>query len=237
MSLIERRERTSQYKTKTGFAVEALRDAISNGRMQPGERLIVGRLAEQLGMSATPIREAIRILQAEGWISHQPHRGVSVTDFSLNDAEEIHLLRGLLEGLATSLAVSKVTEAQLDKLENLAARVETAYALGNNKQVMQANAEWHLYIYRISGTHYLEEFLHRLWAVFPWDSIWRIPGRAAQSIAEHTEIMAAIRERDASRASELMRRHILRNQESTLLFLSSASGQQPGQEAEVHSVS
>lgn len=211
----------NNHKTKTDAAVDSIRAAITRGDVKPGERLVVSRLSEEMGMSPTPIREAIRILEAEGLINHRDHLGVSVVDLSADAVEEIHMLRGLLEGLATKLAVPRLTDTDLTKLEALAAEVDEAQAFNDRAKLTKANADWHLYIYEASGTEYLRAFLLRLWAVFPWDSIWMIPGRAKQSVVEHAAIMDAMLTRDADLASKLMHDHILRNQESSLEYLRS----------------
>ncbi len=223
----------NEHKTKTAAAVDSIRAAISRGDIKPGERLIVAKLSGEMGMSPTPIREAIRILEAEGLINHRPHLGVSVVDLSPEAVEEVHMLRGLLEELATKLAVPRLTEVDLARLEALAAEVGEAQMSNDHARLTKSNADWHLYIYEASGTEYLRAFLLRLWAIFPWDSIWMIPGRAGQSVIEHAEIMDAMRTRDPDLASKLMRGHVLRNQESSLDYLRSlkAAGERAAEDS------
>ena len=207
------------HRTKTALALEALREGILQGEIKPGERLMVARLAEELGMSATPIREAIRILGAEGLINHRPHYGVSVADLSLEDAREIYMLRGYLEELATRLAVPRLTDQDIEKLKALENDMQQACASGDRDGLTKANADWHLCIYRASGTKHLLGFILRLWALFPWDTIWVIPGRREQSLAEHAEIMRAILARDAETAGRLMHDHVLSGQSSVMQHL------------------
>jgi DNA-binding GntR family transcriptional regulator len=96
-----------------------------------------------------------------------------------------------------------------------------AHAKNDHVQLMQANADWHLLIYSASGSRYLTEFIQRLWTVFPWDTIWVIPGRTERSMREHAEIMEVIAARDGVRASRLMRNHILSGEQSVIEHLKS----------------
>lgn len=204
------------HKTKTALAVEALREAITRGQIKPGERLKVAYLSDLLGMSPTPIREAVRILQAEGLIDHEPHHTVSVADLAAEDAQELYLLRGMLEELATRLAVPRLSEADLAHLKDLESQMRAAQESGDDAGMARVNAQWHLHLYHASGTKYLQEFILRLWSRFPWDTIWIIPGRREKSWAQHTEIMKAIEARDAEAAARLMREHVLSGQTSVI---------------------
>jgi DNA-binding GntR family transcriptional regulator len=208
-----------EYKTKTTLALEALREAIQSGEIQPGERLTFASLAERLGMSTTPVREAIRILDAEGLITYRPHYGVTVPDLSIKDAEEIYMMRTLLEGFATELAVPRLTQEGVARLVSLEKEMQDAFDRGETDRLAEANARWHLLVYESSQTKYLLEFIMRMWTAFPWDTIWLIPGRAEQSLPQHGEIMEAIQARDAAKASELMRAHILSGRESVIAHL------------------
>ena len=140
--------------TKTDLAFQTLRAAIEEGRLKPGERLTIAHLPEELSMSPTPIREAMRLLQAEGLLEHQPDRGVVV-----------------------------------------------------RTNVSELNARRHRAIYDASGSSYLNDFIARLWLALPVRAIW-LTRRAAHSVAQHGEIMAAIDARESGRAAELMREHV-----------------------------
>ena len=113
-----------QYRTKVDLALEGLQQAILSGGIQPGARLTVAQLSEQLDMSATPIREAIRLLEADGIITNEPHRGATVVDLSASDAEELYLIRAAVESLATRLAVANLSDADVAHLWELHAADE-----------------------------------------------------------------------------------------------------------------
>lgn len=197
-----------RYKTKSELAADALRQAIASGRIKRGQRLRFSELIEEIGVSATPIREALRILATEGLVSMESHREVRVTEFTPEDALEIYHLRSILESLATSRAVPKLTPEHVLFLERLHVEMKRGVEASDLKEVPELNARWHHAIYRASDSKYLHFMIQKLWAWFPWD-IWLIPDRACKSMDEHEGILAAIRKRDADDAGELMRKHIL----------------------------
>lgn len=195
------------HKTKAELAVEAIREAILRGELRPGERITLAQLSDWLGMSVTPIREAIRILEAEGLVSNEPHRGVNVNDLSLSDVDELYMLRAMMESLATKLAVPHLGEAEIGTLEALHATMQDAVARRDDALLTRANADWHFHLYAASRTRYLVKSIVRLWMPFHWSGLWRANRREA-SLREHEAVMDAIRAGDADRAARLMHEHI-----------------------------
>jgi DNA-binding GntR family transcriptional regulator len=213
---------TQPSLTKTEAAFRALRDAIEEGRLKPGEHLPVKRLMDELAMSPTPIREALRLLQAEGLVVHHAHRGVVVAEYSPESAEEVYRLRAVLEPLATELAVERATDEQIAAMRRLHDELHAALADDRRTDVAERNAAWHHAVYAASGSRYLQEFIGRLWTAIPVRAIW-LTRRAAQSMRQHDRIMAAIEQRDARRARDLMREHIEVGAESTVEHLRTIS--------------
>jgi DNA-binding GntR family transcriptional regulator len=198
----------SEHKTKTELALEAIREAIMEGRVQPGARLTLAQLSNVLGMSITPIREAVRVLEADGLVSYEAHRGIWVTDLTPEQSKELTLLRARLEGLATELAVSKLTEDDLRELEQLQRGMVAAAAERDDRAMTQANLDWHYRIYRAAETQFVLRQIFRLWIPYGWANIWHDELRAA-AIRQHEEIHDAIAARDAELAGQLMYKHIL----------------------------
>lgn len=159
-------------------------------------------------MSATPIREALRLLQADRLVDYRPHHGVVVTVPSGEVTREIYRIRSLLEPLATELAVAELTDDRLAELERLHASLRSAVSSGRGKRIAEANATWHWTLYESASSAYLNDFIRRLWDGFAWRTMWAIPGRAEQSLREHEAMMAAIHERRALEAAARMREHI-----------------------------
>jgi DNA-binding GntR family transcriptional regulator len=207
--------------TKAEDAFSRLRDAIEQGELLPGQRIKTSQLTEEFAMSPAPIREALRLLQAQGLVEHRPHRGVVVSSFSVEKAAQIYALRLELEPLATRWATARASEADLLEIRarNEALR-KAIRARGPRarQELPELNAEWHRRIYAASGSAQLEDFIERLWRGIPYQAIW-LSQRAEESIVEHDAIVDAIGDRDAERAAGLMRTHIERGAEGTLAHL------------------
>jgi DNA-binding GntR family transcriptional regulator len=194
--------------TKTQAAFHRIRGAIEEGRLKPGERLRTTALQKELDMSPTPIREALRLLQAQGLVEHRPHRGMVVAEYPVEETEEVYRLRVVLEPMAAGLAAERASAEQLERIRRrLSALKETVKARAARVDAAELNAAWHRAVYEAAGSHYLEEFITRLWDVLPLEAIW-LEIRAQASLEEHERITAALERRDAAEAAALVKRHI-----------------------------
>lgn len=194
--------------TKTEAAFHWLRAAIEEGRLKPGDSLAVGELTKELAMSPTPVREALRLIQAQGLAEHQPHRGMIVARHSPAEAEELYTIRVRLEPLAAELAAQRIDAEALRHVQDLHKRLSEAVASDAlRSDTAELNAAWHRAVYRACGSRYLVEFLDRLWAAREVQALWH-SRRAPTSVAEHAQITEALLNRDAQAAGDLMRRHI-----------------------------
>ncbi len=203
------------YETKTQIAVRELRERISSGEISPGDWIRLRALTEDLGMSPTPIREALRILEADGLIVYEPHVGIRVKELAPEEASEIYLLRETLEPRAVELAVPRMDEEALAGLEKIHAELDATIAGGDMQGITEQNANWHWAIYDCAKEELLREFIQQLWTRFPWRTTWVLPERLEITRRDHDAIMVAVRARDAERAAELMREHISGGREST----------------------
>ena len=199
---------TATHRTKTELALQILRDRIRTGALEPGRRLRLNLLTAELGMSPTPIREALRLLQADGLVTYRPHQGIVVAELSEPQTAEVIRLRCLLEGSAVELAVASLASARLRELERLHQRFLGAIEDGRGRDIVGGNEAWHHALYEASESPLLCEFIRRLWDVYPWRTMWVLPGRVEQSAREHEEIMEAARAADPTRAADRMRTHI-----------------------------
>jgi DNA-binding GntR family transcriptional regulator len=205
--------------TKLGQGAEILREAILRGDLKPGQKLKQQELAEWLGMSATPVREVLRILEAEGLLEHIPHRGVYVAEVTPEDTQEITPIRVALEGLAVRMYASHCDDSDLQELESLIDRMEQAWHDMDLVRVRRTNYHFHAAIYRGAGSKILKELIDRLWPRFATDLLWMIPGRAEQSIQQHRAIVRALKKRDADLAAEAMTVHIMTAGEQIATFV------------------
>ena len=208
-------------RTKTEAAFVALRDAIEDGRLRPGERLVLSRLIEELGMSPTPIREALRLLQAQGLAAYSAHHGMVVAEYAPDDVAEVSRIRVELEPLAVALAVERADEDDLAEMRAAHQALKAAHEGRTPKsEAATLNAAWHAAVYRPAASPLLTDFIARLWAGVPVEAIWR-RNRAGRSLREHDRIMEAIERRDAETARRLMREHIDRGSAATIAHMRS----------------
>lgn len=193
------------FMTKTDAALLTLRERIRAGDLEPGRKLEASVLASELGMSVTPVREALRVLSADGLVEMEPHRGAAVADTSAQ-ADEVWALRVLLEPYAVELAVPHLDGERLQTVEDAH---ELCKRLAKHPAEFEHNRLWHFAIYDACGKPILLSFIRRLWDNVPWRSAWAIPGRGSISVREHSAVMDAIREGDADRAAQAMRDHLV----------------------------
>ena len=208
-----------EYKTKTMLAVEALRSKLEAGEVGPGGRFDVRKLAAELSMSITPVREALRLLQAEGLVTYDEHRSISPMELTVDEAGELYLLRSTLESLATKLAAARMTPADGAEIVNCHSAMVRAVESGDDRGAIVANREWHNAVYRAAHARFVESYIHRLWNQVAWAAIWHTPGRLDQSVREHGDITALLVGDDsdkADKAAELMRLHIVGSEQLVL---------------------
>lgn len=216
------------HKTKRDFVVDTLRDAILSGEIHPGERLLQDELAEDFKVSSTPIREALRLLEAEGILEHIPHKGVRVAEVSLEDVHEIYAIRSALEPLAIRHAIPNQGEASIQHLLALNEHMETHIHNEQLEELRHLNYEFHMLIYKSAGFPLLLQIIRSLWTKFPWDTLHTIPSRAQESIKEHKHIIQAIVDGNAELADQSIQKHIQNAATALYKYLNSTQKAGPG---------
>lgn len=194
--------------TKLERAAKILRAAIIQGDLKPGQKLVQQELAELLGMSSTPVREVLRILETEGLLVYVPYKGVFVAEVSVEETEEIIPIRVALEGLAVRQSVPNLGEDQLAELETVLDEMEQAWKNMDLAKLRRDNYRFHSTIYRACGSEILCSMIERLWPMFDSGKVWIIPNRAQQTLREHRQILDAVRERNVELAEKLLADHI-----------------------------
>jgi DNA-binding GntR family transcriptional regulator len=200
-------KRTNQ-KTKMDMIVETLREAVLTGEFGSGERLLQDELAERFNTSSTPIREALRQLQAEGILEHSPYRGVQVAEVKMEDVREIYMVRAVMESFVTRLAVPYLNSARIAQLRELQAQMRTIVGSGQIKGLRKVNYEFHSLIYEAAALPYSLKIIKNLWAQSPWDALYVLPGRAEKSLDEHDRIIESIAQQDPTAAGLRVQEHI-----------------------------
>lgn len=211
--------RLDSYKPLREVVAETLREAIVNGTLKPGERLMEIQLAEELGVSRTPVREAIRKLELEGFVVMIPRRGTYVADLSIKDINEVFEIRTALDVLAAGLAVERITEEELEQMERMLVEIgELIENQADIEQIVEVDSQFHDVLYRASRNDRLVGIINNLREQFTrFRSISiQYPGRMKKSVEEHKELVEAIASRDTDRAQQIAREH-MENSEQTLL--------------------
>lgn len=207
------------YKPLREVVYETLRDAIRSGSLPPGERLMEIQLAEELGVSRTPVREAIRKLELERFVVMLPRRGTYVANLSLKDINEVFEIRAALDGLAAGLAAERITEEELEQMERLLVEIAEHIEQRDNKKIVETDEAFHDILYRASRNERLVGIIYNLREQFTRFRSVSInyPGRLQNTLEEHRQLVEAIAQRNGEVAQQKAREHI-ENAEQTLLL-------------------
>lgn len=196
------------FKTKDEHAAEFLREGILSGRFPRGTRLKQADIAEQLKLSITPVREAFGILEAEGYLSSEAHRGVIVAPFDASATREIAELRVLLESRLTLAAMERMTPQDYAQLAKLQREFEEAEARRDRQAVRALNYRFHRQLYAVAQQPQTLHFVQVLWAKYPFDLISLIGGRMGRAAAEHRRLLKAMKAGDRTAVVNALREHI-----------------------------
>ena len=219
------------YRPLREIVFDVLRQAIIDGTLEPGERLMEVQLAEALGVSRTPVREALRQLELEGFIVMVPRKGAYVADLSTKDVADVLEIRGALEALAASLAAERIEEEELELLERLLVESKEAAKAKDIEQMIKIDTRFHDILYQASRNKRLVQIVSNL-----SEQIQRYrttslayPGRLIHTLKEHRLLVDALAERNADLSPKLAREHI-ENVENVILEMLSREKKEMPQE-------
>ncbi len=202
-------EVTDRYSLR-GRVFQAIREKILSGEYKHGLELRETALASEMGVSRTPVREALRQLELEGLVKIIPNKGASVVGITAEDMEDIYAMRSLLEGLCARLAVERISREQFDKLEEIAYLTDFHVKKGNLEKLFELDNQFHEVLYEASGSrmlkHVLSDFHHYVERVRKASLL--SPGRSQLFNEEHKAILEAIREKDKEKAERLANAHM-----------------------------
>lgn len=197
-------------KSLRGQVFDKIRSDILNGKYKRGEELVESSIGKELGISRTPVREAIRQLELEGLVQLVPNKGAFVTGISEKDVRDIYLIRARLEGLAARMAAKNITPELLDAMEETVVLSEYHAKKEHYEQVCEMDSKFHKLLYKASGSRILEHTLtdfHQYVQRVRMASIMK-KRRMEKSNDEHDAILTAIREHDEEKAELVSTRHI-----------------------------
>lgn len=217
--------RAKSYDSQVAFRI---REMIRQGVLSKGEKIKEADLCDKIGVSRTPVREALRTLSSEGLIDLVPQKGAFVSEPPIERVKEMLDLMALLEGEAARIAVNKMTAGELDKIKAMHDELEANYENKDIEGYIQANFRYHRYIQELTGNEVLSEVIDSLRDKV---SLYRsrqlhIKGRFKKSLQEHRDLMSAFESRDVKKAETLMKKH-LNNQCAALIKLFSPAEKNP----------
>lgn len=205
------------------WVYRSLRAAIQQGQFERGERIREEEIAQSLGVSRTPVREALSLLQAAGLLEMSPS-GLVIATLSRSQVIELYAMRELLEGTAAGFAAQHASANDIGALRQLSRMF--AASLGDSARLALINRELHSAIYVAAHNRYLQrtlQELHDALALLP-STTFSVPGRSEEAIHEHEQVIDAIEHRDADAAIEAARAHIRGAQQTRLMLMFEFAG-------------
>ena len=192
---MENKLKINGYELLSQKVYNTLKKEIVRGILEPGSRLSENKLAKEMDVSRTPIRETMRKLVAEGLVETSPNKRIIVSEFSLTDMREVLLVRGALEGLAASIAAKKINREEIDKLGKTIAQMSFYIIKNNLSSYCELDDKFHDQIISICGNRWiikvrenLGNFIYR----YRYKSL-SVPGRLKNSLEEHQAIMESLK--------------------------------------------
>lgn len=209
----------------------AILDMIVSGELRSGQHLVENELAVSLGVSRQPVREALQWLKNDNWVDLRPGLGAFVHTPTLAEADQLLVVRALLETESARLAAQHVTAEGVEELRALCQRGSAAVEADDVPEMVAANAEMHAAISRLSGNDVLVELVAQVDRRVRWYYTPVARHRGAQSWEEHAALVEAIADGDSDRAAELMRSHTELTRQS---YLERTAGDVPGGDRRAH---
>jgi len=196
--------------------VDFIKDAIISGTLKPGERVPEQEIAENFGISRTPIREAFRQLESEGFITVTPRKGAVVSPITDRDVSEFYDIKSLLEGYAARTACSKLTSKEIKRLETLNAQMERCAEKNDVKGFFKLDHQFHDTFLKACGNDKLCALIHHLVQQFERFRItaMALPGRMNDSVKQHNEIIEAFKANDTARVEALVKANAERGRDT-----------------------
>ena len=196
------------HQTLREKILETIREAILKGNLKPGEKVAEPELAERFGISRTPIREAFRQLESEGYLTVIPRKGAVVAALSERDVQEFYAIKSILEGYAAELAAKNLSDKDLARLEAINGKLKKLADDGDVKAFYRVHNEFHDTFLKAADNSKLYELIQQLGMKFSRLRMasLSVNGRMAISVAEHDKLLDAFRHHDGKAAEDLVKK-------------------------------
>lgn len=213
--------RLEGYQPLRDMVFDVLMNAIMQGQLSPGERLLEVQLADEMGVSRTPVREAIRRLELEGFVVMVPRKGAYVAGLSIDDVESVYEIRTALETLAVRLAAQRMETADYEQLDELAGKMQQTWQEGDVDNWVNLDARFHELLYTFSRN---ERLISMMSNIMEQLSRYRIISLAnvevrQNSLNEHQTLIEALKRRDSDAAADAAAHHIENTKQSLVNML------------------
>ena len=195
------------FATKTALVAEYIRRGIIEGQLRPKERLQEERIAEQLGVSTTPVREALYQVEVEGLVSRIPHRGVVVTALPVEDANDLVILQTTLQSLVVRMNIPKMDREEIQLLKKLHEEMKDCFKNQHFSEMRWLDYKFHMLLCGVTRLPWLTRVISGLWVHFPARGFEEIPGFANQSIQHHSRILTAAGKKDVEGVISIIKKH------------------------------
>lgn len=206
-------DQKKENKSLTSLIFDKIREDILNGRYTSGDKLVEIKLADELGVSRTPVREALKQLELDGLVDNIPNRGVVVKGISREDIGDILTIRLCIEGLVGHWAALRITDEEIKELDEIYDLMEFYTIKEDVTKLFELNSKFHETLYQATKSRYLEGVLNdfQLFIKSARNSSLKSDGRIHEALAEHKAILEALRIRDDKAAREALVTHITRS--------------------------
>ena len=210
--------KVDSYQPLREVVCETLREAIRKGTLKPGERLMEIQLAEELGVSRTPVREAIRKLELEGYVIMMPRRGTYVANLSIRDVNEVFEIRTSLDSLASGLAAERITDEELERLQRLLVAIGEYIEANDMDKIVETDTEFHDLLHQASRNSRLVGIIFNLREQLTRfrSTSMSFPGRLKATLEEHRRIVEAIAQGNVAEAQAAAEYHMEKSEQTLL---------------------
>jgi len=203
-------DQKKENKSLTSLIFDKIREDILNDKYKTGEKIVEAKLADELGVSRTPVREALKQLELDGLIDNIPNRGVVVKGISKQDIEDIYTIREAIEGVGVRWAIERMEDEVLESLKEIYELMEFYTFKKDVDKIFELNTKFHETIYHATNSRYLEQILtdFQLFIKSTRNKSLHSDGRMDEALKEHKIVLDAFLARDADAAVEATVKHI-----------------------------
>ena len=216
-------------QSASAAAGEVIREAIIDGRLPPGQRLKEEELARELGISRTPVREALLLLESEGLVESIPRRGATVRSYAVSDLDDVYQLRALLEGYAARRAAARISPADVTRLEKSCDRFDRLRAEDDLLDLVKENLLFHSVVHEAAASDRLAALIRKVIEIpLVYKSFyWYSPEQKVISQHYHRQLARALKLGDGERAELIMKEHVLEARDFLLAQLQPGAKDEP----------